>query len=278
MKKLLIFIIVLLIPISALAADTEVQDLDAIVSPAGTDVLYVVDDPAGTPASKKITIADLLTDELITNSITVNSSGINWASLGDIGGANVNWVDVEVLAPLTEAMIGDLGSYLTAESDPKVGTLTNLKWCVSDGSQVICATDAPVTTETDPVFGAWDGSTGINWDEIPWSVATEIDLTGVNWDDYANLGDISAAVNWSDVPWDEPSETDLTGINWADYANLEDLPAAVNWDEIPWSAPTELDLTGVNWDDYANLEDLTASVNWDEMPLVMSAEIGRAHV
>lgn len=42
------------------AADTEVQDLDAISSPAVGDVLYVVDDPSGTPASKKITIGDLL--------------------------------------------------------------------------------------------------------------------------------------------------------------------------------------------------------------------------
>ena len=36
-----------------------VNSLDAISSPAGEDVMYVVDDPSGTPASKKITISSL---------------------------------------------------------------------------------------------------------------------------------------------------------------------------------------------------------------------------
>ena len=40
---------------------------------------------------------------------------------------------------------------VTAEVDPKVGTLTNTKWCVTDGSVVNCATDAPVTAEADPI-------------------------------------------------------------------------------------------------------------------------------
>ena len=32
---------------------------------------------------------------------------------------------------------------LTAESDPKVGTLTNTKWCTTDGSTINCTEDAP---------------------------------------------------------------------------------------------------------------------------------------
>ncbi|MDP2619170.1 MAG: hypothetical protein Q8P46_03175 [Hyphomicrobiales bacterium] len=36
------------------------------------------------------------------------------------------------------------------ESDPKIGTLTNGKWCTTDGSVVNCAADAPVLTESDP--------------------------------------------------------------------------------------------------------------------------------
>ncbi|MFH1401553.1 MAG: hypothetical protein ABIG40_01150 [Parcubacteria group bacterium] len=34
-------------------------------------------------------------------------------------------------------------SYLTSETDPQVGTLTNGKWCTSDGSAVNCASDYP---------------------------------------------------------------------------------------------------------------------------------------
>jgi hypothetical protein len=67
------------------------------------------------------------------------------------------------------------------ESDPKVGTLTNLKWCTSDGSQAICNTDAPVLTESDPKVGTltntkWctsDGSQAICNTDAP--VTTESD-------------------------------------------------------------------------------------------------------
>jgi hypothetical protein len=55
---------------------------------------------------------------------------------------------------------------VTSETDPQVGTLTNGKWCTSDGSAVNCATNAPVTSETDPQVGSnttnyvpkWNGS------------------------------------------------------------------------------------------------------------------------
>lgn len=39
------------------------------------------------------------------------------------------------------------------EVDPKVGTLTNNRWCRSDGSRVICDRAAPVLVETDPKIG-----------------------------------------------------------------------------------------------------------------------------
>jgi len=34
--------------------------------------------------------------------------------------------------------------YLTTESDPKVGTMTNDKWCTSDGTKIDCTSDEPV--------------------------------------------------------------------------------------------------------------------------------------
>lgn len=46
--------------INGYCADTEVQDLGAISNPTTTDELYIVDDPSGTPASKKINIGALL--------------------------------------------------------------------------------------------------------------------------------------------------------------------------------------------------------------------------
>jgi hypothetical protein len=62
------------------------------------------------------------------------------------------------------SLTGSLSGY--TETDPQVGTLTNGKWCTSDGSAVNCATNAPVTSETDPEVGSnttnyvpkWNGS------------------------------------------------------------------------------------------------------------------------
>ena len=44
-------------------ADTKTSDLAAITAAAFADVLQIVDDPGGTPASKQITVGDLLSLE-----------------------------------------------------------------------------------------------------------------------------------------------------------------------------------------------------------------------
>ena len=41
-------------------ADTKVPNLTALTTPAAGDLLYIVDDPSGTPLDKKITAEDLL--------------------------------------------------------------------------------------------------------------------------------------------------------------------------------------------------------------------------
>jgi len=53
MKKILLLII-LILSTAIQAADTELQDLAELVAITGTDILYVVDDPAGAPLSRKI--------------------------------------------------------------------------------------------------------------------------------------------------------------------------------------------------------------------------------
>jgi hypothetical protein len=147
--------------------------------------------------------------------ITVSgSTGINWAELdADIFSAGINWADVELNTPITEAMINDLGSYLT--------------------------------TETDPEWSAWDGSTGINWSAMPlltssninWTGIDEAVITGINWDDYDN-----SSINWAAI-----DEAVLTGINWEAYENVD----------VNWAAVDEAVLTGINWTDYENVD-----INW----------------
>lgn len=42
-------------------ADKQLKNLAEISSPETTDIVYLVHDPSGTPADKKITLANLLT-------------------------------------------------------------------------------------------------------------------------------------------------------------------------------------------------------------------------
>lgn len=52
--------------------DAELADLTAITSLDGDEILYVVDDPSGTPADRKVTVDDLL-DVLRDNDATITS-------------------------------------------------------------------------------------------------------------------------------------------------------------------------------------------------------------
>ena len=58
-------------------ADKKVTQLTALTAPANTDLLLVIDDPAGSPISKKITIEDLFgkTSTLSVYAINITSTG-----------------------------------------------------------------------------------------------------------------------------------------------------------------------------------------------------------
>lgn len=60
MKKIIILILLVLFSSNAFAADTKLSGLTADASPTGDDLLYTVDDPGGTPTSKKATITNVL--------------------------------------------------------------------------------------------------------------------------------------------------------------------------------------------------------------------------
>lgn len=89
MKKILLLILIL--PVIVQAQDTEVQDMPALTDIAGTDVFYVVDDPTGTPASKKITATDIfdiiktfaLLDAIVADKDLANlDDAMTWVALG----------------------------------------------------------------------------------------------------------------------------------------------------------------------------------------------------
>jgi len=60
MKLNKLWILLALIPTLAIAADVKVTGLPEESNPSSTDLLMVVDDPSGSPVSKKIQIGNLL--------------------------------------------------------------------------------------------------------------------------------------------------------------------------------------------------------------------------
>lgn len=91
MKKLLFLMITMILSVVVNAVDTELQDLVELTAIASADVLYVIDDPAGTPASRKITALNLF-DMIDTfselNTIVADKTLVNeedavaWDALG----------------------------------------------------------------------------------------------------------------------------------------------------------------------------------------------------
>jgi hypothetical protein len=93
MKKILLTLLMMSFCSISYAADTKVSALGS-VTPSGTDLIYVVNDPSGTPISKKSTLSTLFAniDSPITTSSTVNvgSSQLNSSALSvDMASNNV---------------------------------------------------------------------------------------------------------------------------------------------------------------------------------------------
>ena len=74
-------------------ADRKITELTALTSPNQKDLLYVVDDPAGTPASKKISLYNLFgsvpANTSITGTLTV-SGNTTVSGANSVFSANVN--------------------------------------------------------------------------------------------------------------------------------------------------------------------------------------------
>jgi len=63
-----ILILLVLIPVAVFAADTAVKDMQESTSPAITDVIYLVGDPAGTPVDRKVTVGALTQIQTVVDS------------------------------------------------------------------------------------------------------------------------------------------------------------------------------------------------------------------
>jgi hypothetical protein len=74
MKKLFTFLLFMFVATVVFAANSKFTDLTEDASPSTDDIIATVDDPGGTPASRKATIANVLVDGNIPNDITIDNA------------------------------------------------------------------------------------------------------------------------------------------------------------------------------------------------------------
>lgn len=98
-------------------ADVKVSALTAATTASDDDLLYVVDDPAGTPASKKITVANFITSIQGTGAGDVAAG--NHTHTGVYEPANANLLETTDIGVSVQAYDADLAAIagLTATSD-----------------------------------------------------------------------------------------------------------------------------------------------------------------
>jgi hypothetical protein len=119
-------------------ADKKVTQLTALTAPANTDLLLVIDDPAGSPISKKITIEDLFGK---TSGLSVST--INLTSTADTTLAANNFtIDSTTNITLTRgAVINEDG----ADSDTRIESdnQANMFFVDASADKIGVMTNAP---------------------------------------------------------------------------------------------------------------------------------------
>jgi hypothetical protein len=108
-------------------ADKKITQLTALTAPANTDLLLIVDDPSGSPVSKKIELGDIFgeTAQTVFQTINISASGNTV-----IGG------DVVKITPTTSFEVQGLGDFnydeirIRTAQTPASSNNTALGWSV----------------------------------------------------------------------------------------------------------------------------------------------------
>jgi hypothetical protein len=136
----------------AYGAET-VLDKDELVTPAAGDILYIIDDPAGTPLDKKITVDNLLSihtgdasDAHDASAISVNSATL--VGTGTDAQAVFEELDNGIADHLADTSAAHAGSAISVDSTNLIGTAANVQTVLEGGAHAI-----PVTVATLPAFG-----------------------------------------------------------------------------------------------------------------------------
>lgn len=108
-------------------ADKKVTQLTALTAPANTDILLIIDDPAGSPISKKITLEDLFGASAQTTFATIDLKATGNATLG----ANNITLDVSNSLAVTRGVQINTDG---ADSDTRIASENNSNMIYVDAS------------------------------------------------------------------------------------------------------------------------------------------------
>lgn len=223
MKKTLAIIVLIFLMIGIVyAVDQKLTALTELTTIADTDIIYIVDDPGGSPLSRKITVLNLF-DTIDTfselNTIVVDKTLVNeedavgWDALGTFNlGVTITTGDPFTLGTTrwdnaSDKIDGEQIADDTIDNDSiDWGDMTDL---TTDG-----ALDADVVDEA---HIADDGIDSEHYND------DSIDNAHINWGDIDNLGDegavtLAATVTVSD---DESTDDDQEIVFTTDNATLE---------------------------------------------------------
>lgn len=174
------------------AVDTEVQDLSDITSPVATDDMYIVDDPDGTPASKKIDISALLgvgTDLEAGGALSANTVDSSELVNGgvDLSHMSVNSVDSD---QYVDASI-DTAHYAAASVDATAMGANSVDSSELIDGSVDLSHMSSQSVDSDNIVDATIVEADLNADEAPADddILT-YDTTGANfsWQTLSELG------------------------------------------------------------------------------------------
>lgn len=139
-------------------ANKKITELTALTSPAGADLLAIVDDVAGTATTKKITVTNLMTqapqgDLVASNNLNDVASAATSRTnlgLGDAATKTVGTADTNVIAVSSGTV--DLGGNKLEDFDASINEQTGTSYTLvaGDNGKVIKFTNGSAITVTLP--------------------------------------------------------------------------------------------------------------------------------
>lgn len=139
-------------------ADTKLTGLTADTAPGLDSLLYMVDDPAGTPASRKATVGDLLiTNGLLHGAAEISVTGATTATIGKMHVCSGTTANYTLTLP---AASGNAGKILGVRMSP---ALTKLVTLDGNASEAIDGATTRIMWAEESAILLCDGS---NWFKI----------------------------------------------------------------------------------------------------------------